>query len=203
VEATELIRLRTLLEFGIDGEDRLRPFPWADPTELPRLSVSRHPEGYVLFFSDDTPGRLRAEIGRLSVDRLFDDREAVLRLLGPERPCAGFTVTRSYYFARDPRPEEFAGVVRHESHFVVMEGGAPVAWAWTVREHARAEEVAVETVAAARRRGFGRRAAAAWVYHVLHAGKVPFLRHPEGDAGLAALARSLGGIWFSTTVEYR
>jgi predicted GNAT family acetyltransferase len=83
-----------------------------------------------------------------------------------------------------------------------LDGDEPISEAFSVRENAAAAEVAVETAALFRRRGYGRQVTAAWAYHVMGLGKVAFYSYADENTVSQALARSLGVVQFSSVAAY-
>ncbi len=72
-----------------------------------------------------------------------------------------------------------------------------------MRGNELAAEVAVETLPAFRRRGYGRQVTAAWVYHVMRAGKIAFFSHERDNLASQVLAQSLGAVQYSSVVGYK
>ncbi len=199
METPELIRMQTLLSYRVDLEGRLSAFPGYDPGDVPRFTVDRFAGGYLRHFREGLPDAARERLANLPSGSAFDSPGSVFRVLGRRRLRS---VEVLYHVTDPPALEAAAGASRQGDHFVVLSATGPLAWAWTVREHSRAEQGSVETVAAFRRQGHGRAALAAWLRHVLARGKVPFLSHPEGNEAAERLLRSLGAIELSTRVSY-
>ncbi|MGA7923843.1 MAG: GNAT family N-acetyltransferase [Thermoplasmata archaeon] len=196
-----LIRIRTLLEFGIDAEGDLYAFPWMENPDVPRVTVLRHSLGHVVYFRRDVPGEVRRQIEMIGPDSAFETPERVRQVLGSRRtaPAARF---RSHYILMTEPPTDTSGVVRHGSHFLTFDAERPVSWAWTVREHAVAEEGSVETIETFRRQGFGRRVLASWTKYVRDQGKLPLLGIDTGDGPATGLATNMGGKYFANSVTF-
>lgn len=106
---------------------------------------------------------------------------------------------RAYTFGSLPKVAPVDGLRRLEPEKWEVQG---VSWAWSSRSNARAAELAVETEAEHRRKGYARAATAAWAREVLDAGKVAFYSHDVENHASAALAKSLGVLWFMDLVSY-
>ena len=201
VDPPELVRVAMLLEFGINGEGLVMAAPWSDPSDVPRLCIARHAHGYVVYMSQALDPSVRRRIAEIPPERLYSGVE-VDHLLGP----SGTAERIEWELGRFPVPgpaDGDAAVARHGDHFIDLVDGRPVSWAWTVREHARAASVAVETVPPFRRQGRGARVLRAWVADVSAKGKIPLETHAPGDLPAAALVRRVGAIPFAREVRYR
>ena len=201
VDPGELVRVATLLEFGINGDDLVLAAPWSDPDDVPRLCVARHARGYIVYMSQGLDSSVRRRIADVPPDRLFMG-EGMDRLLGSSGPPERIELELGRFAG--PGPEATGiDVVRHGNHFIDLVDGRPVSWAWTVREHARAASVAVETVPQFRHQGRGTRVLRAWVADVSSRGKIPLENHEPRDLPAAALVRRAGAIPFARAVRYR
>lgn len=201
VDPPELVRVAMLLEFGIDSEGLVLAAPWSDPSDVPRLCIARHADGYVVYMAQELEPSVRRRIAETPADRLYTGA-GMDHLLG----SPGTAQRIESELGRFPGPGPAAGaaaVVRHGDHFIDLVDGRPVSWAWTVREHARAASVAVETVPQFRRQGRGARVLRAWVADVSAKGKIPLESHEPGDLATAALVRKVGAIPFARAVRYR
>lgn len=198
----ELIELKIAMEFGAgpDG-DTLPPATVKDEAQ-PRLLVSRHAEGSLIYFRHDLPAPIRAAVGGLDAQQLSDDEERVKAILAGDAPCERTWRIRWHTVERVPTPDEYPDVGRAGGRFIVMRDGVEAAAAWTAATNAEADEVEVETHPDFRRRGFGRQCVAAWAAATLHAGKVAFYSHRQDNHASAALARSLRLRHLSDDVEY-
>ena len=185
---TELTRLNVEIENQIDSNGDLRPRPGKDSA---LLVVSRHATGYATFFRHDLPPEVA-----------LDDHQAVRQILAQHAPCDSVFAGRGYYFARPPSQETFPDVVFDKGCYVILVGGTPVSWAWTADQSERAAELAVETDANHRRRGYARQVAAAWANHVIGEGKVAFYSYERGNVASAALAQCLGVVHYAVVTTY-
>lgn len=199
METEELIRLETLLRHRVSAGGRLQPRQGGAVVEVPRFVVHRYEGGYLTFSRSDLSRAVRSRLSELAPESTFESPARVFDILG--RPRAR-SIERLYHLAERPSPEAATGVSRQGGHFVIFEETRPVAWAWTMEAHGRAEEGTVETVAEFRRHGLGRRALSAWGRHVLELGKVAFLAHPDEDTGAAGFLRSFPATAFSTRVTF-
>lgn len=198
----ELIRINVTLEHGFNADGDLVPLPGADPQEIPRIIVWKHRDGYLTYFHHDLPPTIRERLSRLDPERALRDPEAVKQVLSSEDPICNVWAGRGCIFARIPDPSEFPDAVLHEGCYVILQGGKPVAWAWSQARNERAAELAVEVLPEHRRRGYGRQVAAAWAHHVMHQGRVAFFSHVHGNAASQALAASLGVVEYGVSAAY-
>ncbi|MGI0132179.1 MAG: hypothetical protein ACREDK_03665 [Thermoplasmata archaeon] len=201
IAAPELVRVATLLEFGIDAAGCIASARWSDPADLPRLCVVRHANGYTVYPARGLPEDVGRRIARSPPGDLFEG-QGLDAVFGGRSPNGIVTLVHSFFPGGDA-PEGPPGVTRHGGHFVDMVEGRPVSWAWTVREHARAASVAVETVAGFRRQGRGSRVLRSWVADVYRRGKLPLESHAAEDAGVEALVVGVGAIAYARSVRYR
>lgn len=189
--AGDLARIHLQLRYRLRPGDTLEPFaPELDPP--PPLVVVRQPIGARAYFGPSIPRRARERLRRLGAEAAYERPEAAARLLRP-RGSQGWTDTTLYRLRRDASCTADADVTRHAGHFVVTDAGRPIAWAWSVRSHALAEEGAVETVPEFRRRGFGARALLAWTAEVQRRGKIAFYPVGAADEASGRLASHLRG----------
>jgi GNAT superfamily N-acetyltransferase len=197
----DVIRLSTTVDFRLDGEDHLAAFPWGDPRDVPRVVVTRHSNGYVLFRRTDLSATAAASVERLAPERAFSEPDRVRASLRSRRRPR--TVRRvEYRFPRAPEPSEFTETTGHGRHLMILVGSHPVAWAWTIAAHRLAAVGSVETVPEYRRRGLGRRVLAAWVHQTIHSGRLPLFRHTPENLPAARLAEDLGGVRFGDSILY-
>ena len=198
-DAEEWIRLDLLLRLRLTPAGRLQPRPGSALGDVPRLIVSRHEGGTAIALREDLPGRVADGLQALPPDTLFDEPAKVWQLLGDTGRLSFETVHR---FSGAAAVVGGVGVGRHGNHFVVLEGSRPVAWAWTIEEHGRAERGTVETGPEVRRRGHGGRALAAWARHVLEGGKEAFVSHPSAERSSLELLREVGAEVFATRATF-
>lgn len=199
MNALDLIKLNVEIENEINASGDLIPLP---EKESALLSVNRHQDGYVTYFRYDVPPEIRNEILALDPARALHDHQTVQRMLARYTLCQKAFTGKGYYFAHVPQTEEFAGVAFQEGRYVVLVNGEPVSWAWTQDGSERAAELAVETLPAFRRRGYGRQVVAAWAVDVIRAGQVAFYSHKIGNVASEGLARSLGVVQYAVTTGY-
>lgn len=197
----ELIRLSTLLEFRIGPRGELDAFPWADAGDVPAFVVVRHRDGIVTYFQRDLAPPVRQRLEEVAPADIFRDPSRVGRVLG-RRPSVGSRHEVLYVMEAAPRLVEGFTATRQGNHFVVLDDGRPASWAWTIREHARAEEGSVETVPTFRRRGYGRTALAAWARSVLDREKTPIVRRSASNVAAGELLRSVGASEFAESIAF-
>jgi GNAT superfamily N-acetyltransferase len=199
-DAEEWIRLDLLLRHRLTPAGRLTPRPGSTLADVPRLIVSRHSTGAMTTVREDLPGGVADTLASLPPTTAFEEVARVWQLLGRTGTVSLETVHR---FSGPAAVVGGSGVGRHGNHFVVLDGSRPVAWAWTIEEHGRAERGTVETVPEFRRRGHGRRALAAWARHVLERGKEAFVAHPAGEESSLGLLREVGAQAFATRATFQ
>lgn len=202
MEAAELLRVDTLLEFRLTSADELAAFAWADPQDLPIALVSRTAAAVVRYLREGRSPSCRRLLDSLEDTRLMADPAGVAALLGAPGAPIRFAVEERHHLPGLPDPSLVRGTSRQGSYFVWMEGARPVAWAWTVREHGRAAQGSVQRREPTTPTEFARRVLAAWVASVRESGKLAFFRHPTADRAAEELARSLGAEHYATTVRY-
>ncbi len=196
----ELLRILMALECAGSGAEGMivRGRQTGRVEEQPFLLVKR-PDAYVIW-----PARalamgpvLAAVAGPVATDRLT----AWLAAIGGGRDAAAYGLFSVCYFAALPARQEFAAVVEREGQFVLAVRGEIIARARSLRSNAEGAEVWVETAADYRRRGYGRRVAAAWGYEQLAQGRAAFYCYAVDNRASARLAQSLGllvladGLW--------
>lgn len=74
--------------------------------------------------------------------------------------------------------------------------------AWSVRRTDASAEIAVETIEAYRRRGYGKQVVVAWAAYQLQQGKHAIYSHRTGNLESQALAESVGARRFVDVVSY-
>jgi len=200
LRAESLIRTQVQLEYSLDVDGLLVPFPRS--TEQARFIVHRHATGYERFYRHDLPADIRRRLATLPGAAAFDCRKAVKAILAAQSACTQAFFGTSGEFACLPHPTDYPDVARASVGFQVVVAGDRASIAWSVRENASAEELAVETAEGYRGRGYGRQVAAAWACHVMAQGKVAFYSYAEDNLASRALARSLGVVEFSTVAAY-
>ncbi len=207
LEPIDLLRLNLSLRFSLPSPTRLASLEPVAGDPVPRLHVARLPQGYALHFHHGTPQRLIEYLTALGPDRLFGQPEAMKDLLGNDgwsgRRWTGCSNPIASAHIEGVSPMEGSPEVRRLGRrFEIWEGGRAVAWAWSVRENARAAEVAVGIASASRGDAVLPWAVGAWANDILRAGKVAFYSWGERDIGSEGLARKLGAEWFATSLAY-
>ncbi|MGA7669341.1 MAG: GNAT family N-acetyltransferase [Nitrolancea sp.] len=195
-----LIRLETELEYGVELRGDVIPVTETNAADVPRLTVARHDDGYLLLFASTLPPGARAALAAVDERRLFESLSEIdANLLDNVQK----TVRCSWYvIGRIPALSEFPDVVERDGRFVIERDGQIVADAWSAQRGERADEVEVETAEAYRRRGYGRQVVAAWTRHVRSAGKIALYSHLVTNDASRALAASVGAQQYAETVEY-
>jgi hypothetical protein len=172
--------------------------PRSEGTDLPpRVMLVRHDRSTRAFLGPSLSAEERERLRAIDPETAYEHPERITRLLDGGNP-AGWEHVGLFRFRIAPSPEQIGIATRQGEHFVVFQEGRPVAWAWSMREHALAEEAAVETVREFRNRGFGRQALAAWISHVVRSGKIAYYPTPEREVVGGRLASSLGGEQLAT-----
>ncbi len=197
--ALDLIRLNTEIEQEINAAGELVPRPGKGRVFL---TVHRHAAGYVTYLGHDLPPTVRRQLLELDPEILLRNHRRVQKILSAYSPCNQVFAGQAYVFVHVPSPEEYPDALLHQGAYVVMVDGQPVSRAWTQDGSERAAELAVETLPAYRRRGYGRQVVAAWAARVMADGKVAFYSHKIGNSASRRLARSLGVVQYAISVAY-
>jgi hypothetical protein len=197
MQAPDLIRQQITLEYQLDGQDQLVPFPGS--SEQARYIAYEYQGGFQQYFRHDLPAGVRAQLIAAGPAPAFRQPELVQQILAAHGPCPA---QGAYAFDHRPHPDEFAEAQLHEGCFVIMVAERPVSWAWSVRQNEGCAEVAVETLPAFQRRGYARQATAAWADQVLASGRVAFYSYRLGNQASEALANSLEVVHFAYCVAY-
>jgi FR47-like protein len=201
VNTAATVRLALELEFTVNPDRELGSRS-SSSSRPPLAAVFQHDAGFEVYYSSALRGQARQVLEGLGPSTLFAECERAQRCLGTAGVSAEVVKGVAYEITRHPETWEHREVVRQSHFHIVLRGGRPVAWAWSLRGDARAEEGTVETVPEFRLRGFGRQALAAWADDILGAGKTALFRHALADEGSRALARSLGAQTFARYVQY-
>lgn len=199
LKPTKLIRLSIGIENQIDSSGDLKPVPGKDSA---LFSISHHETGYIKFFRYDLPFDVRRQIEALDPEVALKSHKAVRQILVQYTSCDSAFTGKGYYFAHSPSQEEFPDAIFHNGCYVILVDGEPVSWAWTANESEQAAELAVETSAEYRQRGYARQVAAAWANHILGEEKVAFYSHEVGNIASEALAHSLGVVQYAVVTTY-
>lgn len=199
LDALDLIRLNTEIENAFNADGDLVPLPGKASV---LLAIHQHWAGYVTHFGHQLPPEIRHQLRALDPERVLHDHARVQRIISAHAVCSHVFAAKAYYFAHVPTAEEQPDVMFRQGAYVVLVGGEPVSRAWTQDGSDHAAELAVETLPAFQRRGYGRQVVAAWAAHVMAQGKVAFYSHQIGNMASEALARSLGVVQYAISVAY-
>jgi putative hydrolase of the HAD superfamily len=161
--------------------------------------VSGH---YQAYFHHQVPADIRQKLEETGGEKAFSKPEQVEAILANHVACQRCGPHQTGFFTLCPAIEEFPQVVENNGQMEIRIDDAPVSWAWSIRENAHCAEVAVETLAAYRRRGFARQVTAAWARQVIQSGRVAFFSHAETNLASRALADSLWIQKFATSVSF-
>jgi GNAT superfamily N-acetyltransferase len=195
----ELIQLSLEIENRIDPSGDLQPIPGKDSA---LFTISRYKSGYVKFFRYDIPSGIRRQIEVLDPEVALGDLGAVRLILAQHTSCDSAFAGKGYYFTHPFCRDEFPDVVLEDGCYAILVDGEAASRAWTADESEQAAELAVETAAAHRRRGYARQVVAAWAGDVLARGKVAFYSHEVGNTASEALAHSLGVVQYAVVTTY-
>lgn len=177
---------------------RLVPFPCPNPDRPSRVLIVRFHDRSRIFLRDDVdesvadrllaspPGDIKRAVARarelmdLDVDWIGSTHVAMTPL---DHALTTGVVQRP--------PEEGAS----DRSFAIFDGDTVLSRCSSSRQNDSAAEAWVWTDEGARRQGYGRRCAAAWVNDALRRDKVPFYSHAHNNLASRQLARSLGLAW--------
>jgi hypothetical protein len=222
VTGADLLAIQLTLEcIGMDKDGLLVRIPGPYPDGIPRFYVAEFSGGRAMYCSRDMPPTIRPALLALPFERARDDYRAVCSLLDQHASCDGVWAGASYTFPGDfPSPDDDA-VVRLDASdralierfdpellafpppvYALLVDGAIVAACVSSRENAQAGEAWVQTHPAYRRRGYGRRATAAWGAGLVRQGKIAYYSHRVDNAASAAIARGLGLAHYLSDVGY-
>jgi hypothetical protein len=199
MKAIDLIRLNLEIENQVNTDGDLIPLSEKDSTVF---TISRVGTDYVSFFRFDVPLEIRESINPMDSEQALNDHEAVKRILTKFVPYVNAVTGEGLYFTHSPTADEFSDVVVRKGCYVVLADGEPASWAWTQDGNLRASELAVETLPAFRRRGYGQQVVSAWASSELSAGRVPFYSYLAGNLPSEALANSLSVVHYATSTSY-
>lgn len=202
MDAIDLVTLKLGLEFEVLPDGETLPPATRNAEAQPRLLVSRHRDGDVLFFRHDVPATTRELLRALGPERALTDADAVTDILAANAPVTGIYRIAWYTIERIPNTSEYPDAERRDGRHVIVRDGQVVAQAWSTCDGPQAAEVEVETDTAYRRRGFARQVVASWAAEVLGQGRAAFYSHVRANDASAGVARSLGLTWLSDEVEY-
>ena len=200
MDPLELIRLQVTLEYSLNDAGRLVPFPGSSEQRL--YIVYRYAGGYIPYFSHRLPEELCDGLRNLGGEQTFEAPQAVLWLIQKYQPCRFDGRFVSECLLRIPVPGEFPQVTKQDQHFVILEEGKAVCWAWSEHSNAHCAEVAVETPPDHRRKGYARQAVAAWAQDVTGSGRVALYSYKAENLPSQRLAHSLGTSWYADMVCY-
>lgn len=191
------------LEYRLDGNDRLVPFPGSE--EQARHLVYRLADGYLRWYRHDLDHRVITALEALPAGCAFDRPERIQAVFLGRPPVEHAFAPRfvSGFFPRCPDVTEFKDAECEPGRGCVLrQDDQVVAWAFSVRENTCCAEVAVETAEAYRRRGYARQVTAAWAYQVVLGGREAFYSYKLDNYASAALAASLGVEIFAEVVGF-
>jgi GNAT superfamily N-acetyltransferase len=200
MHATDLIHLQITLEYQLNPQGLLVPFPGS--SEQARYIAYEYQDGFRQYFRHDLPAQVRARLIAAGPAPAFRQPELVQQILADHAPCPAQGAYASCYFTHRPRSDEFPQAQLREGCFVILVEGRPVAWAWSQRQNEACAEVAVETLPAFQRRGYARQVAAAWAAQVQESGHVAFYSYRLGNQASEALAHSLEVVHFAYCAAY-
>ncbi len=202
MDSNELIQLQVHLEYQLDADGLL--IPHQGSSEQAYYLVYQHSQGCQSFFNRSIPQALREKLRALGPQAAYEHPATVIDLLdkGYRPSKGGDEVFWSGYFASNPDPRDFPQAHAADNSWVIMQGGQAVCRALSVRQDRHCAEVYVETLPAYRKRGYGRQAVAAWAYDILQSGRVPLYSYKMRNTASAALAQSLGVVWYANVVEF-
>jgi GNAT superfamily N-acetyltransferase len=197
-----LIRLRVSLEYQLDQEGFLIPFP--NSSEQAWFLVYQYAQGYKTFFQHALPGEVRQRLAALGPQEAFNHPGLVRKLISDGyQSCAGGEVVYwSGYFDCPPETDERSHATCDGDAWVVKVEGQTVCQASSVRKNEKCAEVYVETLPAYRRKGYGRQVVAAWARDVLDSRRVPFYSYRLRNRPSTALANSLRVAWYANVVTF-
>lgn len=196
----QLVRLQIKLEYQLNSQGRLVPFPGS--TEQARFIVYELSNGYARFFREDLRDDICAKLEGVSGEEAVRGSEKVRAILSAHAPCGPIWTGKSYFFRKCTDSTAFSRVVRDNERFVIVESGKVASWACSARENDASAEAAVETLPEFRRRGFAKATISAWAAALMNAGKTAFSSHSHNNVASTALARSLGVQEFATAAAY-
>lgn len=219
--ALDLLALQAEVLYVHDGAGRLLRVNEPGDPPAPRVFLGRSPAGNLWRCRHDLPGDLIRELEQVAaaepaasdlrdLPRCHDRLRA---LLAAHAPVGGVWHGPAYRFPDAPlaapdgvtrvtaanagclRPH-FADLVPElawrQPCLAVVEGGAAVSVCFSARNHARAAEAGVQTIAAARGRGHAARVVAAWAAAVRDQGRLPLYSTAWDNLASQGVARRLG-----------
>jgi hypothetical protein len=222
VTPLSLIERQLALEgIGFDANGRLVSRTAADPTDVPRFYVARHPDGVNRFYRVDLPDEIVARLAELPVDVVYADVSPVKNILREHALCRDVWLGASYTFPAPPPPSEFPDVAiltkldrpaieRFDRDllyvtrpiFAIVVDGEIASTCVSAREDDHCAEAWVQTSPSFRRRGFGRQVTAAWGSNAVDGGRVAFYSHAQDNVASRGIATSLGLTWFLDGAGY-
>ena len=204
MDARYLIRLQVELEYQLDAQGQLVPFPGS--SEQARYIVYHYKEGYARFYRCDLPAREKANLETCHPSLAFGDPDRIWHILGVEPSPTETPVFASGIIPDAPPASSFPEARFRDGVWVIDVEGRLVAWAWSARMNEKSArgcaELAVEVDEAFRRRGFGRQVSMAWSHQVIGAGQIAFYSFKTTNQPSQALALSLGVRVFAYCVAF-
>ena len=198
----ELINLQIHLEYQLDESGLLVPFNHG--SEQAYYVVYQHLQGYKVYFNHELPSNLRAQLSQLGASAAFERPEKVRQCITDANlPCkGGEDIFWSGYFSQPPTLVDYPDVSHYEVAWSVYRDDQEVCRALSIRQNERCAEVYVESLPAYRRRGFGRQVVAAWALEIMDSDRVALYSYRLKNLASAALASSLGVIWYANVVTF-
>jgi predicted GNAT family acetyltransferase len=194
-----LIKLNLELENQIDDNGDLVPYK---PEDSCLFTISKHKNGYSLYFRHDIPLELRERLKQMYPEKLMTEVEFVKELVSEHSPIKEISSFIGCYFTHIPSTKEFPDVIQEKKVMTIKKDGKSVSWAWAQEENDRAIELAVETLPEYQKRGYGRHVVAACANRAIKAGKIAFYSYKVENSASRALAKSLGVVQYAQSIAY-
>ena len=196
----ELIQLQITLEYALDELGLLVPFPGSSEQGL--YIVYHHSGGYVPYFNQQLPARLRTRLREAGGETAFSAPDQIEAILREFADCHFEGKFVSEYILTPPDRGDFVQAVLQDGQWVILVEDSPACWAWSERSNEKCAEVAVETLPEQRRKGYARQVVAAWADEVIRSGRTAFYSYKADNLLSRALARSLGAVWYADVVGF-
>lgn len=200
MKSLDLIHLQITLEYALDQDGLLIPFPGSSEQAL--LIIYRHAEGYLPFFNQRLPLESRSRILALDLAQAFESTQSIERLISEYLPVSYDGQFVSAMIPHQPDLEEFTLATYQNGQVVICVDDQPVCWAWSERSNAYCAEVAVKTQPEHRRKGFARMAVAAWAHRVIASGRIALYSYRVDNLPSHFLGRSLDIVWYADVIGF-
>lgn len=202
MNSLDLIKLQISLEYQLDAQGCLVPFPGSG--EQAWYIVYRYTGGYVPYLNHTLPLVVSQALLELGPAKAFDRPGEVVNLISQlHQTCrGGEDIFWSGYFPHPPEQDGSPVVTMEGEACVVRVGEKVVCKAVSIRQNECCAEVYVETAPEYRRQGFGKQAVAAWAIQVNEWGLVAFYSYRKTNLPSANLARKLGVVWYADAVAF-